>query len=212
MKLLCSPAYYNYSLLSMQETFVEINSFDQQDVLAILEESIPLVHLCLNKEDFVSVRARCVFGALMSISYRILITDEKLDWFLNNKYLLASVCNCFKPFHLKISHRGGDFCADVTEFSKSTGSSEVECFLNFCLRLQTILKKWKEKVRIKNVSLSDINDLRTHYKDFSCICEIMYIPEASIKEVEIQQLLDNCDDIKDKLQDHFIKFIPGMRW
>ena len=65
---------------------------------------------------------------------------------------------------------------------------------------------------MKNVSLSDIVNLRTHYEGFSCICEIMSIPEASIEEVEIQQLLDNCNDIKNKLQDHFIKFIPGMRW
>ena len=135
-----------------------------------------------------------------------------MDWFLDNKDLLISICNCFKPFYQRVGCRGGNFCADVTEFSKSTGSIEVESFLNFCLRLQITLKKWKEKVRMKNVSLSDIVNLRTHYEGFSCICEIMSIPEASIEEVEIQQLLDNCNDIKNKLQDHFIKFIPGMRW
>ena len=163
----------------------------------------------MNKDDFVTVRARSVFGALRSICYKIPISEDNLDWFLNNKDLLTSVCHCFKPFYQKVSR---DFCADVTEFSRSTGSIEVECFLDFCLRLQRTLKKWKEKVKVKNVSLSDITKLEDHIEEFSCICEIMFIPEASIEEVEIQQILDNCNDIKSKLQNCLIKFVPGLRW
>ena len=166
----------------------------------------------MNRREYVSVKARCVFGALRFICSRINVSDKSLDWFLHSKDLLVGVCNCFKPFCQRIDHSGRDLSAVVTEFSKSTSSIEVECFLNFCLRLQTNLKKWKEKVKMNDVSPHDIQNLNIIHEDFGCICEIMYIPEACIETFEVQQLLHNCNNIKSKLQDHLIIFVPGMRW
>ena len=148
-----------------------------------------------------SVKARCVFGTLRSICSRINISDERLNWFLPYKDLLIGICNCFKPFCQKIGHRKGD----LTEFSKNTGSIEVEGFLKFCLHFQQILKNWKEKVKMNDISPRDIQNLSTIRKDFGCICEIIFIPEACITTFEVRQLLNNSNDIRNKLQQHLIR-------
>ena len=158
---------------------------------------------------YITVKARCVFGALKCICSRITISEESLNWFLDNGNLLVGICNCFKFF----CQRVGYLDTDISEFLNSTDiSSEVEGFLNFCLKLRKAIKKWKEKVAIKDVTTSDIQNLRNLYPKFSYICSETYIPEFCIKELEVQQLADSCEDIKNRLQENFIHFIPGMRW
>ena len=132
-----------------------------------------------------------------------------MNWLLDSSDLLVGICNCFKHFCQGV----GDLDAHISEFLSSTGiSSEVEGFLIFCLELRKILKKWKEKVRIQDVTPFDIHILRNLYKEFSYICTETLIPEICIKKTEVQKLADSCEDIKNRLQEIFIHFIPGMRW
>ena len=132
-----------------------------------------------------------------------------MNWLLDSNNLLVGICNCFKPFCKGV----GILDADISEFLNSAGiSSEVEGFLNFCLELRKVLKKWKEKVSIQDVTTSDIQNLRIRYKEFSCICTEIHIPEFCIEELEVQKLADTCEDKRNRLQENLIQFIPGMRW
>ena len=134
---------------------------------------------------------------------------ESLNWLLDSNSLLVGICNCFKPFCTRV----GDLDADISEFLNSAGiSSEVKGFLNFCLEVRKALKKWKEKVSIQDVTTSDIQNLRILYKEFNYICTETCIPEFCIEELEVQKLADTCKDIRNRLQEKFIQFIPGKRW
>ena len=158
---------------------------------------------------YITVKARCVFGALKCICSRIDTTEENLNWLLDSNNLLVGICNCFKPFCQGVK----EIDAEISDFLSSTGiGSEVEGFLIFCLELRKFLKKWKEKVRIQDVTSFDIQNLRILYKKFSYICRETYMPEFCIKEMEVRKLADSCEDIRNRLQEYFIHFIPGMRW
>ena len=99
--------------------------------MSLYELDVSLEHLDLSAIEFLFQR----------------MLFARLDWFLDNKDLLISICNCFKPFYQRVGCRGGNFCADVTEFSKSTGSIEVESFLNFCLKFaNNTYTQWNTKV------------------------------------------------------------------
>ena len=155
-----------------------------------------------------TAKAECVFGALNCICSRIAISEESLNWLKDSNNLLVRICSCFKPF-CETGERDGDIsqCLNSTSISQ-----EVKRFLNFYLELQRVLKRWKEKVKIQDVTQSDIAHLRTFYRLFNGICIKSYIPESSIKELEIQQLADSCEDIKNRLQENFILSVTGKSW
>ena len=182
----------------------------------ILQDVYQHLYHLLDISDFTSVRAKCIFGTLKCVGFRINVSVESLDWLIEHNQLLLKLCECFHLLVVKkIDEVEGDLDIPIAEFLEEVHSSETEGFLSFCQNLQAKLQKWKEKVDVQDVTERDINHLKKHHQWFNDICKLAYVINACIDEQNIGQLGDGYESIKNGLSYILLQHIPGhpeMKW
>ena len=188
--------------------FAEITPADQECLLTIITDVHQQLPRLLDNSLFSSVRAICIFGTLKQVCSRISVSDKSLVWLIEHNQLLVELCRCFQDVCRKIGNTEGDLDIHIAEFLEKANSSECEAFVSFCQNLQTILRKWKEKVTVQEVTMTDIEHLRKQHKWFNVLCDAVYVQNACISEEEVEQLLDGYKEIKTGLSDILLQHLP----